>query len=604
MGDADCTLDPSRADAPLGGAARALFHHPGGSLSPTPVPRGFCALTDPGRGPEALLGSTARRVLVSRAMGSDTSTPPKRRLDRRPEAITYALDDLILAVRDGIVRVPPFQRGMRWDANDRAALFDSVLRGFPIGTLLFWRRAAPAERVGFDALTIDAPSRADARYVFDGQQRITTLAHTALTAPTTGERALHYDLAREDFSWARVPPSEEAPLPASLVPVYALLDTARLTDWLIEHAADLTRAQRDAAIDAGKRLREYRVPGYVVEGDDESTLRVIFERVNRSGKRLTDAEVFHALYVSGPRASEGLEVVQSAAAPLRWGTLDEKLALTLLRVVEGIPIRIALSPKLDSEKMKRAVPRTREAVHLAVSFLQQRCHVPHLRALPYILPLVTLARFFDAFPAPSERSLTLLRRWLWRGLAGLRFEGATVDLRRHVNAVQHGAEDRSVQALLALGPGAASEEAFDTREPDLRNARTRLQVCALFARSPRDLRTGLSVDVAAVAEQKASPLERIVSDAPPSELAARIIHPAFSRAELTPLLQHADEESLRSHLIDAESRELLTRGAEGDFLSRRRAALDRYLRDYLARLAEWGADDSPPLGTLAADEDD
>lgn len=556
-------------------------------------------------------------------MGLD-SKHSKRRLDRRPEAITYALDDLLLAVRDGGVRVPPFQRGMRWEASDRLALFDSVLRGFPIGTLLFWRRPGPTERVSLGALTIDAPARSDARYVFDGQQRITTLAEAAFTEPVPGERALHYDLAEEEFTWARVPsgeddahrgeqeafawdgasPSTREALPAQLVPVYALLDTARLTDWLIERASGLTRAQRDAAIDVGKRLREYRVPGYVVDGDDEATLREIFERVNRSGKRLTDAEVFRALYVVGQNMSEGLEAVQSAPEPLGWGRLDEKLALTVLRAVEGIPIRVALSSKLDAEQMQRAVPRTRAAVQLAVTFLQQRCQMPHVRVLPYILPLVTLARFFDAFPTPSERSLTLLRRWLWRGLAGLHFEGATVDLRRHVNAVKHGAEDSSVQALLTLGPSAGSEAVFGTSAPDTRNAPTRVQTCALFALSPRDARTGTTLEVEKIAEQKPSTLVRVVGDELPSELAGRVVHPTLPRAALVRLLIDADDATLRSHLIDADARRALAQGRDEDFLARRRVALDRYLRGYIVRMAEWGADDSPPLAALAADEDD
>lgn len=537
-------------------------------------------------------------------MALDDSKQSRRRLDRRPEAITYALDDLLLAVRDGEVRVPPFQRGMRWEASDRLALFDSVLRGFPIGTLLFWRRPGPAERVSLGALSIDAQARSDARYVFDGQQRITTLAEAAFTEPTSRERALHYDLDREEFTWARMPSAKAARLPTSFVPVYALLDTARLTDWLIDHASELTRPQRDAAIDAGKRLREYRAPGYVVEGDDEATLREIFERVNRSGKRLTDAEVFRALYVVGQSRSEGLEAVQSAPTPLGWGNLEEDLALTMLRAVEGIPIRVALSSKLNADQMKRAVPRTRAAVQLAVSFLQQRCQIAHLRVLPYILPLVTLARFFDAFPAPSERTLTLLCRWVWRGLAGLHFEGATVDLRRHVNAVEHGAEDASVQALLALGPTSGAEAVFDTRSPDTRNARTRVQTCALFALSPHDAKTGVAVDVAKVAEQKPSALVRVVGDDLPSELAGRIVHPVLPRTALVRLLLHADDATLRSHLIDDDGRRALARGQDAEFLSLRRAALDRYLRTYTARMAAWGADDSPPLASLAAEEDD
>jgi hypothetical protein len=173
-----------------------------------------------------------------------------------------------------------------------------------------------------------------------------------------------------------------------------------------------------------------------------------------------------------------------------------------------------------------------------------------------------------------------------------------------VNAVEHGAEDASVQALLALGPTSGAEAVFDTRSPDTRNARTRVQTCALFALSPHDAKTGVAVDVAKVAEQKPSALVRVVGDDLPSELAGRIVHPVLPRTALVRLLLHADDATLRSHLIDDDGRRALARGQDAEFLSLRRAALDRYLRTYTARMAAWGADDSPPLASLAAEEDD
>ncbi len=537
---------------------------------------------------------------------TDEAAEKKRRvrLERRPEAITYAVDDLLLAVRDGVVRVPHFQRGMRWDAGDRVALFDSLLRGFPIGTLLFWRRKGPEETLHLGDLEIHASARDDARYVFDGQQRITTLAQAAFITPSTGDRVLHYDLAAERFVWERTPGPEEAPLSPRLVPVRALLDTSHLTEWIIARASELTASDRAAAIDAGKRLREYRIPAYLVDTGEESTLREIFERVNRSGRKLTDAEVFHALYVVSTRSDDGIASVQHAARDLAWGSLDENVALNVLRAVEGLPVRQALSATLDGARMQRAVPRAKDAAHRAAAFLQSRCAIPHNRLAPYILPMVTLARFFDAFPEPSERTRTLLRRWLWRGLAGLHLTGATVDLRRHLKTVVHGAEDDSAQRLLALAPSAADPSVFDTVAPDIRTARTKVQTCALVARTPRDLRTSAAVDVAAIAAPDASPLVKVVSDDAPNELAGRIFHAALPRRELVRLLSQADAATLASHLIDAPALHALTTGDEEGFVSLRREAVVSWLRTFTARMAEWGADDSPPIASLAAEDDD
>ncbi len=65
----------------------------------------------------------------------------------RPRAETYQVQDLARLLADGVVRIPRFQRGLRWDARDVERLFDSIVEEFPIGTLLFWQREAPASDV-------------------------------------------------------------------------------------------------------------------------------------------------------------------------------------------------------------------------------------------------------------------------------------------------------------------------------------------------------------------------------------------------------------------------------------------------------------------------
>ena len=65
----------------------------------------------------------------------------------RLKADAYPLDDLVEQVRDGKVRIPGFQRLFRWSEQDVLKLFDSIAKGYPIGTLLLWQRPADAESV-------------------------------------------------------------------------------------------------------------------------------------------------------------------------------------------------------------------------------------------------------------------------------------------------------------------------------------------------------------------------------------------------------------------------------------------------------------------------
>lgn len=63
----------------------------------------------------------------------------------QPTVTTFRLPALVRNVLDGAVRVPHFQRSFRWDTRDIELLFDSIPRGYPVGSVLLWQRAAPAD---------------------------------------------------------------------------------------------------------------------------------------------------------------------------------------------------------------------------------------------------------------------------------------------------------------------------------------------------------------------------------------------------------------------------------------------------------------------------
>lgn len=55
-------------------------------------------------------------------------------LETQPSATTYDMVDLVAEAWRGRVRVPHFQRDFRWGRKDVIRLFDSIVRGFPIGS--------------------------------------------------------------------------------------------------------------------------------------------------------------------------------------------------------------------------------------------------------------------------------------------------------------------------------------------------------------------------------------------------------------------------------------------------------------------------------------
>ena len=55
----------------------------------------------------------------------------------KPDSIQYS--DLIYEIQKGIIKIPKFQREFVWNLDETAELLDSILKGYPIGTFIFWQ---------------------------------------------------------------------------------------------------------------------------------------------------------------------------------------------------------------------------------------------------------------------------------------------------------------------------------------------------------------------------------------------------------------------------------------------------------------------------------
>lgn len=518
-----------------------------------------------------------------------------RTLATRPEATTFQVDDLLDHVRRGRVRLPRFQRGLRWENRDRYDLFDSIRRGFPIGTLLLWKRYAPADAVRIGRFYADADERSDALWVVDGQQRITTLVD-ALVAPAAPEDfPLVYDLNTQRFG-----PTPRQPSGAPeerLLPVGVVFDSKRLNRWAREHG--LPEDDFDEALELGKRLREYRVPAYIIETDDHEVVRGIFDRTNRSGKRLNSIEVFDALFGAFDRGdADPLATLENSEAARRFGGVSRGLLLQCFQAVAGLPLDKDFAQPLEPKRAEIPVlvARTREAFGRAATFLQRDARVPAGELLPYTLPLPVLTKFFDRFPEPNLRNRRLLRRWLWRGIVAMSLAGSSVGLRKHVDAVSD-KEAASVQALLALSPKHIRPEMFDVTEMRAGTAKFAACLCALAAQNPRDLETGLPSLFADTGARKLN--LTLISGEHARGLAGRFFLPSnTAKTILQSIATSTNELALASHGVSTEMAALLRRGDVRGFFVARTARLDALVQTFFSGLAEAGADDSPALADL------
>lgn len=532
----------------------------------------------------------------------------------------YTIAELSALVTSGRLRLPQFQRSFRWDAQDVLNLFDSILRGYPFGSLLLWQREAVEENVKVGALEVQAGARQDALWVVDGQQRITSLVNAVDPRGMADPRfALGYSLrAKKVVLLNRNEGSSVIPLPD-------LFDFARALEWLRNNPDVSNAAENIQEVTA--RLNRLSIPAIIMEEANEGTLREIFDRINSRGKRLNPAEIFDAIHGGPDRGLTTSGIAMHVNEQTRFGRLDDKVVVQALLVRrhpditrdlhnEFSPSRRNVSA-FPEENKEEAYKETERALVSAIRFLQQIAGVPHMTFLPFRFQLLVLTRFFALFPEPHDRNLELISRWFWRTSVGaetLGISGSQRDLRYMAKLIVPGKESSSVQRLIKAAELTIKPESDFTNLLDLTTFRTdransKVVLAALWNKHPVDVRTNSAMtpdELAGQLENDSTPQAATIKLAPDSvENAGSAANRLISFVDRQEFIARVSTETdLASLLLDKKMLSALQENRHGDFLGMRSGVLRRYLNDFLDARTAYGQEDRRPLEDFIFDDGD
>ncbi|MEU4034453.1 DUF262 domain-containing protein [Streptomyces collinus] len=521
----------------------------------------------------------------------------------RPRPTSYDIPYLVDRALDGALRVPRFQRNFVWDAADVRKLFDSIWRGFPIGTLLLWKNRAEAEEVKLGPIQLEVEQRTDALWVVDGQQRLISLVGVLNKKYRSIDDRfeVYFDLRRGRFVT-----SSKSSVPPAWLPLREALETRSLLSWLREHDSDLEPRDFDVADALGGALRDYQVPAYIVENNDDAVLREVFDRVNSAGKPIRRAAIFHALFASDTDPGSPATVTESLKR-LGFGSVDQLKVIQSLLALRGGDVQRDLHDEFSNEEeISDWYDKTEQALERAIRFLQGQ-GVVHLSLMPATFPLPVLAAFFHLHPDPDPWSLTLLAKWLWRGWThGFGKHGQTPALRQAIRVVnpKKGAPEvapSESEAVLALIRTVPDEEPGDLHLTPFRSdkASGRLAQLALAAQEPMSL-DGAKIDLAAEFEARGGQAVTDLVKNRRTDLGARGFWP-FGAPSPT---GYEDDALLESHVISPHSAALLRDAKVDDFIANRRRDVEQLTRRFLSARIDAGSLLRPPLSLLVVEEED
>jgi hypothetical protein len=516
-------------------------------------------------------------------------------------ATSLTVRKLVGRVLEGAVRVPEFQRPLRWSGKDVTTLFDSILKGYPIGALLFWKQRLPAGPALVGRKRMEFPQVDEGWWIVDGQQRVTALAATLAEGLSEGDPRwdIFFDPEGNRFFLR----SEGEVIPGRHVSLKALGDIRRLGRWFRD-GCELSEREQDHVEGVQQRILDYEIPAYVMDTDDENALRGVFARLNSTGVRMRADEVFQALLGAGTTAPgaprrRDLDALQVAADVDGFGQPPRAEVLKALMAMSNLDPSRRME-ELTEEQVSRlvSVEDAEESIQRAVWFLQAShdasvpgCGIPAYAFLPYPVVFVLLARWFHVFPEPGVAVRRALSRWVWRGiLTGVHQRAEVSAMRLQLRKIEGRQEDAIRDLLQSVGEP-------DSREWKLapfraRNAASRVETLALLSLEPRAPDGPVSWRALLTSNEHVARGVFALSELPPEEqklgktVANRVLLDAKHSKLITVLREWRwpeDREALESHLIDASMLEDLRQERRLSFLQKRatrvRGLVARFLAD-------------------------
>jgi hypothetical protein len=542
-------------------------------------------------------------------------------LEKPPQAFSLTVRKILGKVLAGEIRVPDFQRPLRWKSSDVVKLFDSILKGYPIGSLLFWKRPMdPDPQLRIGNARISAPQVQEGWFIVDGQQRTTAMAAALLDLDQAGDLrwSVRFDPVGDAFL-SGPPPTEQQ---GRHVPLSALGDLRRLSRWFRDCRLDEDTQTKVEAVQ--QRLLDYELPAYLMDTEDPEALKGVFARLNSTGVRMRPDEVFQALLGTHSRSQGPLDLasLQQACNLDGFGELPRPEILKAVLAMSGHDPSKRLED-LGEHAASNLIGgyEANEALQRTVSFFQASPNadepgagIPAYAFTPYPVAFVLLSRWFYLFPETDPITRRELSRWLWRGVVtGVHQRAAVSAMRFQVRNIVPERMEESLKGLLESvgdpGPADWSLEPFHAS-----HAASRVELLTLLAMGPRDLSgpvswralvsdgqrvareilassawTGLDQESLTLAKTAAN---RALLDARHTGLRAEFKNWNFER----------DQVALESHLIDRVAYDALMQGDDVAFLRHRAARLRTAVSAFLARSAGLGEPRLRPVQAYFDDE--
>lgn len=337
-----------------------------------------------------------------------------------PEPQSKTFSSIITEIESGQIKIPQFQRDFVWDIKKSAQLMDSIVKGYPIGTFIFWRtkeRLRSVRNLG----NIILPQSVEGEYVnfvLDGQQRM-----TSLFASLKGVKIQRDAIKVDDYSaiYIDLTASEEEQIVTLDVVDKEPDSYIKLTDLLYGGLTLLAKypPQYLRLLEEYKRrIESYSYSIVMIKDAPIDVATEIFTRINVGGKPLSVFEIMIAKTFDAEKdfdLSEKYKELIEELKPLDYETISDATVLQTVSVILEKDCQKKVILQLDKGRFISIWDKAVDAIKNAVEYFKLYYGIPVSQLLPYKGLLVPFSYFFYIHPTkPTGDMQKRLEDFFWR----------------------------------------------------------------------------------------------------------------------------------------------------------------------------------------------
>lgn len=330
------------------------------------------------------------------------------------------IDRLINRINSGDIRIPAFQRAYVWKQNQILDLLDSIIKNYPVGSVLLWSTSERLKHTR-NIAGYKIPDNAleyPVNYVLDGQQRISSIYATfsdktdqdiesADYNPDLNIFEIYYDFTKQLFK----PKNEVNPTSDDVIYLRNFLNGAKL----IESLKALNPKFHNAAQELYSKFINYELPVVTIKNRDKAEVGIIFERINNTGTKLTTLDLMTAwTWTDNFHLLESITDLLEELDEKNFGDLTQNILLQAISGVIQNDTTTQAITNLSGEQVRDNWENFCESLRKGIDFLSTELNCSHQDFLPAQQQIVSICKFFSVPSAITADQLKTLKKWFWK----------------------------------------------------------------------------------------------------------------------------------------------------------------------------------------------